>query len=102
MRWALVFVVALAACKKGDPKKCDVACRNYAQLTYWHRTDAKIAALPPEQRDAARKAALAEFTKNLERGIDLCTTKCVDANYDHDVDCWTNAKTYDDLQKCAE
>lgn len=102
MRWALVFVVVMAACKKGDPKKCDVACRNFAQLTFWHGADPKIDALPPEQRDEARKKALAEFTRNMERGLDLCTSKCVDANYDKDVSCWTNAKTYDDLKKCGD
>lgn len=102
MRWAFVFVVAMAACKKGDPKKCDVACRNYAQLKFWHDNDPKIDALPPEQRDEARKKALAEFTRGMERGLDLCTSKCVDAGYEKDVTCWTNAKTYDDLKKCND
>jgi hypothetical protein len=102
MRWALAVLLAVAACKKGDPQKCDVACRNYAQLTYWHKADAEINALPPDQRAAARKDKLAEFEKNLERGLDLCTTKCVDANYDHDMNCWTEAKTFEELQKCND
>jgi hypothetical protein len=102
MRLALVLLVAIAACKKGDPVKCDNACRNYAQLTYWHQHDQEIAAAPPEQRDALRQKLLADFTRGMERGLDLCTTKCVDANYDKDVDCWTNAKTYEQLQKCKE
>ena len=101
MRWALVFLVALAACKKGDPKKCDIACRNYAQLDFWHGEDAKIDALPIEQRDEARKKSLALFTRNMERGLDSCVSKCVDASYDKDVSCWTDAKTYEQLQKCG-
>jgi hypothetical protein len=102
MRWALLVLLAIAACKKGDPVKCDVACRNYAQLDFWHHADLEINALPVDQRDAARKAKLAEFTRNMERGLDSCTTKCVDASYDKDVTCWTNAKTYEQLQKCKD
>ncbi|MBV8758277.1 MAG: hypothetical protein JO257_13410 [Deltaproteobacteria bacterium] len=102
MRWALVILVAVSACKKGDPKKCDVACRNYAQLDFWHGADKRIEALPADQREAARKTELATFQKNLELGIDTCVSKCVDANYDKDVSCWTNAKTYEELQKCKD
>lgn len=102
MRLALVFLVAIAACKKGDPVKCDTACRNYAQLTFWHQHDAEIAAAPPEQREELRKKLLADFTRGMERGLDLCTTKCVDANYDKDVECWMNAKTYEQLEKCKD
>ena len=102
MRWALVLLVAVTACKKGDPKKCDAACRNYAELDFWHGADAQINALPVEQREAARKQKLAEFTRGMERGLDLCTTKCVDANYEADVTCWTNARTYEQLQKCKD
>jgi hypothetical protein len=101
MRFVVAALLLAAACKKGDPQKCEVACRNYAQLTFWHAADAQINALPPDQRDAARKEKLAEFEKNLERGLDLCSSKCVDANYDKDVACWTNAKTYDQLKKCG-
>ena len=102
MRYVVAAVLLAAACHKGDPQKCDVACRNYAQLTFWHKADAEIAAAPEERREELRKQKLAEFEKNLERGIDLCTTKCVDANYDKDVTCWTNAKTYEQLQQCND
>jgi hypothetical protein len=102
MRLALVLLIAIAACKKGDPVKCDTACRNYAQLKFWHQHEPEIAAASPEQRDAVRQKLLADFTRGMERGLDLCTTKCVDANYDKDVTCWTNAKTYDQLHKCDD
>ena len=100
MRLALALLVAIAACKKGDPVKCDIACRNYAQLQFWHDHQKEIDAAPPDQRDAVRTKLLAEFTRGMERGLDLCTSKCVDANYDKDVTCWTNAKSYADLEKC--
>lgn len=102
MRLALLLIVALAACKKGDPQKCDVACRNYAQLTFWHQHEKEIAAAPADQRDAVRTKLNAEFSRGMERGLDLCTSKCVDANYDKDISCWTNAKSYDDLHKCDD
>jgi len=102
MRFVVAAMLLVAACKKGDPQKCEAACRNYAQLDFWHGADARIDALPPEQREAARKQELAMFEKNLSLGIDTCVSKCVDANYDKDVSCWTNAKTYEQLQKCKD
>ncbi len=106
MRWLSIVLLfaglggGLGACAKGDPVKCDKACRNYAQLVFWDKADKEIAAVPAEQRDALRQQKLAEFTKNLERGIDLCTSKCVAANYDKDVNCWLAAKTAADINKC--
>lgn len=102
MRFVVAVMLLVAACKKGDPVKCEAACRNYAQLDFWHGADQRINALPEDQREAARKQELATFEKNLSLGIDTCTSKCVDANYDKDVSCWTNAKTYEQLQKCKE
>lgn len=102
MRLALALLLAIASCKKGDPVKCDNACRNYAQLKFWHDHEPEVTAAPPEQRDAVRQKLLADFTRGMERGLDLCTTKCVDANNDKDVTCWTNAKSYAQLEKCNE
>ena len=102
MRWLALFTVVLAlGCKKGDLAKCDKGCRNYAELVFWGKADAEIAAAPVAQREALRKQKLAEFTKNLERGIDLCTSKCIDANYDKDVNCWIAAKTADQAKACG-
>jgi hypothetical protein len=102
MRWALLVLLAITACKKGDPVKCDIACRNYAQLKYWHDHDPEVNAAPADKRDEVRKQLLATFTRDMERGLDLCTSKCVDANYTKDVECWTTAKTYEQLQKCND
>ena len=101
-RWLLVLAAA-AACK-GDPDKCEKACRNYAELVYWQKADADIAAVPPEQRDALRKEKLAKFTGDLERGINLCTSQCVSATAtsDKQADCMIAAKTADAVKACAQ
>ena len=102
MRIAFVLLVALVfgGCK-GDPQKCEDACRNYAQLVFWDQADAEIAAAPPEKRDALRKEKLAEFTKNLELGLNTCTSKCLSANNDTDMKCMLKAKTSKEVKACV-
>ena len=104
MRWlaALCFVV-LSGCRgcKGDPEKCDLACRNYAELVFWEKANAEIDQLPPEQRDAARKEKRAKLSKNLAEGVDMCTSKCVSANNDTDTNCLINAKTAQAAKDCV-
>jgi hypothetical protein len=96
-----VAALALGACK-GDPVKCDEACRNFATLVYWKRADAKVAAEPPERRDALRKQLLGEFTKELAGGIDQCVSQCRSANNTGDIDCMIAAKTADQALACVE
>jgi hypothetical protein len=93
--------VTFAACK-GDPEKCDRACRNYAQLVFWDDANAKIAAAPADQRDALRRETTSKFAVDLEHGIDFCVSRCVSANYDKDVDCWLAAKTGTQAKACAD
>jgi hypothetical protein len=102
MRIAFVLVVGLVlgACKS-DPQKCEEACRNYAQLVFWEKADAEVAAAPREQRDELRKKKLAEFTKNLELGLDTCTSKCLSANNDTDMNCMIKAKTAKEVKACV-
>lgn len=100
MRW-LVVAITLAACH-GNPEKCEKACRNYAELTYWKKADAEIAAAPPEQRDALRKQKLSKFTADLEQGLTLCTTRCSSANNDKQADCLIEAKTADQAKACVD
>jgi len=104
MRAVLGLVVALALAPgcKGDSKKCEQAARNYATLTYWAKTEPKIAALPEDQRDAFRKKKLAEFTNELETEIDFFVKQCVSANNDDQVDCMIEAKTAEQVAKCAD
>lgn len=104
MRWLVavcfVFSTGCQSCK-GDPEKCDRAARNYAQLVFWEQADAEIAKLPPAERDAARKQKMAEFTANMEKGIDLVVSKCVSANNDDQVDCMIRATTAKAVKACS-
>lgn len=87
---------------KANPEKCEKACRNYAELVFWEKADAEIAQAPVEKRDELRKQKLAEFTKNLENGINTCTSKCLSANEKDDIDCMINAKTAKQAKACVE
>lgn len=99
MRYALVALVLTLGCK-GDPVKCEKACRNYAELKYWDKAEKDIAAVPPEQRDELRKTKMAEFSHNLSQGIDMCTSQCVSANNDKQTNCLINAKNAKDAEAC--
>jgi hypothetical protein len=102
MRWLFVLVLAAAACK-GNPEKCDKACRNYATLIYWKQADAEIAAAPAEQREELRKQKLAKFSTDLEHGINMCTSQCTSATTtsDSQADCLIEAKTAEQAKDCA-
>jgi hypothetical protein len=103
MKWriaALCLTAALAAGCKGDPVKCDQACRNYFTLLYWSNADPIIAAAPPDERDAMRKQKLGEFEAQITRGIDVCSTQCMSANDEKDVDCMLDAKTAPAVKAC--
>lgn len=86
---------------KGDPAKCEKACRNYAELVFWAKADAEIEAAPVDKRDELRKQKLAEFSRDLERGIDVCTSKCLSANNEDDTKCMINAKTAKQAKACV-
>lgn len=104
MRWlvalCLLFSAGCQSCQ-GDPVKCDLACRNYAELDFWDKENIEIEKLPVAERDEARKKKLAEFTRNLERGLDLCTSKCVSANAKDDTNCMIEAKTAKAVRACV-
>lgn len=95
-----VMLIAALGCK-GNPEKCDQACRNYAELVFWQKANAEIEKLPPAERDAARKQKMAELAKNLAEGIDMCTSKCVSANNKQDIECLISAKTADQAKACV-
>lgn len=97
----LLLVSTLALGCKGDPVKCDQACRNYAELVFWDKANAEIDAAPAEKRDELRKEKLAEFTKNLELGINTCSSKCLSANNDDQTKCLLEAKTAKQAKDCA-
>jgi hypothetical protein len=101
MRSLVPAVVLLLVACKGDPEKCDRACRNYAQLVYWDQANAEIAAAPAERREALRREKAAKFSADLEHGIDFCVSRCVSANFDKDVQCWLDAKTAAQAKACT-
>ena len=103
MRLAVALTLlglGLGGCK-GDARKCETACRNYAPLLYWKVADAEIAAAPADQRDRMRKHKLAEFDSKLENGVDDCVTKCQSANNEKQIDCISAAKTADAAEACV-
>ena len=103
MRWlATLCLVFVAGCTcKGDPDKCDRACRNYAELVFWDAANPEIEKLPVAERDAARKQKMAELANNLAKGVDLCTSKCVSANNKADTDCLIAATTAAAAKACV-
>jgi hypothetical protein len=99
-----LFVLALASAAlgcKGDRNKCEVACRNYATLTYWEKTDAEIAAAPEADRENLKKKKLSEFTNYLEQGVDLCVNQCSSANNDEQIECMTKATKASEIRLCS-
>ena len=98
--FVLAFATAVLGCK-GDRNKCEAACRNYATLVYWEKTDAEIAAAPEAERENLKKKKLSEFTNYLEQGVDLCVNQCSSANNDEQIECMTNAKSGPEVAKCS-
>jgi hypothetical protein len=107
MRSAFVLAVlaagalGLGACK-GDRGKCETACRNYGTLLYWDISDKEIEKAPPGEREALRKKKLAEFSSQLENGVDVCINQCSSANNDKQIDCMIAAKTAAEATKCTK
>jgi hypothetical protein len=99
--FGLVVVGFLALGCKGNPEKCEKACRNYAELVYWKQADAEINAAPVAERDELRKKKMGEFANNLSRGVDMCTSKCMSANNDKITNCLLEAKTAEQAKACA-
>lgn len=98
-----LFVLALASAFgcKGDRNKCEEACRNYATLVYWEKTDAEIAAAPEKDRELLKKKKLSEFTNYLEQGVDLCVNQCSSANNEEQTECMRTAKTGKEARACS-
>src|SRR5579871_5619848 len=93
--------LALGACK-GDPTRCEAAIRNYTSLAFWEAADKEIAAAPEADRAELRKHKLADYTTQLDRGLDTLTSQCVSANNDDQVKCMIEAKSAAEARKCTE
>lgn len=101
MRFVVLAVLVLFGCK-GDRDKCEKAARNYAELMYWKKANAEIAALPAAEQPLARQKKLSAFTNELETSIDFVTEQCVSANNEEQVECMIAAKTAEAVAKCAD
>jgi hypothetical protein len=102
MRLILALTGMLLWACKGDPVKCNEGCRNFASLVFWKNAEARIAAAPPEQRDALRKTFLSKYDSDLDEGIELCVSQCRSANNSDDIDCLIAAKTADRASACLK
>ena len=69
---------------------------------YWKAADTEIAAVPAEQRDALRKQKLAEFSANLEKGLQTLVTQCTSANNKKQINCMIEAKTAEQAKACTK
>jgi MYXO-CTERM domain-containing protein len=76
--------------------------QRYAELVYWERENARIDALPPEQRDAERKRALVAFNREVDANLETWVQKCVASGNDKQAECMIAAKTRADALRCAE
>ena len=101
MRWILALILALGGCR-GDPQRCEQACRNFGNLVYGKPAEAEIAQALPDQRDALRKQRLGELSSRLEAHIDLCIRQCVSVNDPATPDCLIAAKTADQALACIK
>jgi hypothetical protein len=44
---------------------------------------------------------MAQFSNNLSRGVDMCSSKCMSANHKEDIECLINAKTAKEAKACT-
>lgn len=99
---SLLVLSALGPGCRGDRDKCAAAAQRFAELVYWERENADIAKLPPEKQEAARKQKLIEFSRELDRQLDLRVSQCVAADADDQADCINASKTAAEALKCAD
>lgn len=97
----VVVSLGLVACE-ADPEKCEKAVRNYASLVYWKSADDDIAKAAPEAREPLRKDKLAEFQRQLDRGMPTLVSQCQTANNTKQIDCMIAAKTFVEARDCAD
>lgn len=89
-------MVALGGCR-GDPQRCEQACRNFSHLVDEKLVDgdAEVLAAPPDLRDALRK-------RKLEGHVQICIQGCVSVNDTATVDCMVAAKAADQALACKK
>jgi hypothetical protein len=94
--------VLAGACSRPSPSDCEAAVRNWFTLVYWDEAEKEIAAAPPAERDALRKAKADDKDQKLASGLDLAIRQCRSAR-DHDgVKCMKAATTGAQARACRE
>ncbi len=79
---------------------CERACKNFAQLKYWARADAEIAALPAGDQPAARAHRGSELATQIESGLPSCVAACIESNNSTQTACIAAAVSVQDLGAC--
>lgn len=89
-------MLALSGCR-GDPQRCEQACRNFSHLADEKLVDAdpEVVAAPPDRRDAVRK-------HKLEDHVQICVSRCVSTSDPATVDCMIAAKAADQALACKK
>ena len=99
---ALVAVLALAGCKRGNAADCDQGCRNYFALHFWEKADKELAATPAEARDELRAKKLVDLDGKLKSGdLNMCVSQCQKAGAPDDVQCMIKARSVAEIEKCV-
>lgn len=97
----LALVLALAgACSRPSAQDCEAALRNWFTLIYWDQAEKEIAAAPPAERDALRKAKAEDKDKKLAAGLELGIMQCRGARDHEGVKCMKAATTAAQARKC--
>ena len=89
-------MLALGGCR-GDPQRCEQACRNFSHLVddKLVDADAEVVAAPPDLRDALRK-------RKLEDHVQICVHRCVSTDDTATVDCMIAARARDQALACKK
>lgn len=89
-------MLVLGGCR-GDPQRCEQACRNFSRLVDDKLVDAdpEVVAASPDLRDALRK-------RKLENHVQRCIQECVSTNDTATLDCMIAAKAAEQARACKK
>jgi hypothetical protein len=96
----LLLPLVFGACDKAATQQCDLGCRNYFLLHYWQTAEFEINAAPAEERAALRAKKQSELEERMMQNLDLCITKCKSGATKQRVQCWIDAKTAQEAERC--
>lgn len=99
---ALAVVLGLggSGCSRPSATECELALSNWFTLIYWEKAEQEIAAAPPAEREALRKAKSEDRDKKFAAGIALGVQQCRGARDFDGVKCMKAATTAAAARKC--